>query len=579
MFQHLKTAVNEIISAAELVLRTPESISLLEQASELLDLASSAVDDPSIYKETIQLKFKIEAFIQVIVTEADFCDIQRCFQDMLNSCAIIEDICVEQSEEEPVIINQNHDDDHQHHHHDTSIPSSLITPNVSVQKNHAIEQEKTNLDIGPDALHCLQRQILGLDDDGDRQHLNEAGLTDYIDKVKTNKKTNDLNQYGGIGGGGNQIDQEDHNPLRLWPKLIKNAREFGQQNDNGTVQSLRMLGTENDDADMVGEMGQHLNGIIGSLEKFKDRKRALENAKRLPPFARRDAVVAIRKHLDEIKIQGNNSVEDLTFVLQNNVLSLLNENAMLLVCDTLESLAIAWQSHLTHSLNTSSSSSSSNISNHFERKSKEDSAMITDANECVIQEARDMVDKALSVIQANSRRRRVALATANMKLNTNIKNGGGGDDDDDLSLLSFKETPSNKSFDIYARDSCRKVGAAARDVGKQRKRNEIGSVHLSRHCSYEPTFNDVSGLAVATSQAKIEPSSFGKRGGLGGGGGGKLNTSSVFRAPPGVTKWKLSPDQDDETNQPRSYTKPSSSSLPPPRGSSSKVAMVSPQLF
>lgn len=349
-------------------------------------------------------------------------------------------------------------------------------------------------------------------------------------------------------------DEEEFpdDPIRSWSNIIASIRdscsnksEESNDNrkmiDNGSVQASRILGTESDDADMVGDLGQFLNGMISSIEKETDRLRALENAKRLPPFARRDSVIAIRAHLEESKARGKQCVYELTSLLTNDVMFLLNSKAaMLHVCDALEALAIAWQVPKR---------------NHAASRSTTESSQL-------IHEARRLVDIATQAVQANSRRRRVAMAADSMKqqqeaqllsnewyvLSNEGTSGGGRDSDyNDLHEQGQQSCSVNggqRNFDVYGRKPLRKVGKAAREVGKQRKVKESGSIHLSRHCEYEPSFNDMSGLALGTSQMSISSTKIKRNHDLDGKPGARsatLNTSSVFRAvqKPEAKRWVL----------------------------------------
>mmetsp|Transcript_13252 Transcript_13252/g.15790 ORF Transcript_13252/g.15790 Transcript_13252/m.15790 type:complete len:514 (+) Transcript_13252:197-1738(+) len=492
------------------------------------------------------LHIYVSAFIQVIVTEAEFCDIQRCFQEMLNVCAIIEDQCTNLSSETEIEIENK------------GMNSSACEDQVHlpIQGNTVVQEQLNNVDVDPDALHCLQRQILGLDTDYDREHLDKTGLSEYVkntNQTTTGQRTDNSGKNKRID---NNVNDSDTNPIRLWSKIIANARQFGIQSTSGSGggQSSHILGTENDDADMVGEMGHYLTEVMGSIEKQQDRYRAMRNAKRLPAFARKDAIVAIRTHLEELNAKGLSCLENLTRLLQLGVLTLLDENGMILVCDTLESLAIAWQCQQSNDSNNANNANA------------------------LVEEARCLVNGACSTIQANSRKRRVALAAANILNPLNASSSSLVFDSIEQGSMM---TDSNKKFDPYARNPSRKVGFAAREIGRERKRNEEGSIHLSRHCSYEPSFNDLANLSVGSSQVKINNSSSSN-----GSNGSKLNTSSTFRAP--EKKWKLdtSCNETTTTHQTRHHR---IKTLPPPsrydisgdgrKQKAPQVSMVSPQLF
>lgn len=152
--EYLVTALTEVGSAAQLSLKSPASIDLLEQACELLELANSAVNDRSISTQTYKLKSKVNAFINVMNIGGDDRDVQTCFQEILNHCALLEDMCNSDSSNV------------------SDMESSSVIDVLSSQPSRKLEQQispKVDMDLGPDALHCLQRQILGIDNDYDRE--------------------------------------------------------------------------------------------------------------------------------------------------------------------------------------------------------------------------------------------------------------------------------------------------------------------------------------------------------------------------------------------------------------------------
>lgn len=156
--EYLQTALNEVVSASELAFKNPASIDLLGQALELLELANSAVNDRSISAQTYKLKSKVVAFIDVICTNGDSADVQHCFQEVLNNCAFLEDMCNNGGLSE----------------------SNMESPSVvdMLSQSQKVVDKTQDIDLGSDALHCLQRQILGLDNDVDR----EVNINIYINK-------------------------------------------------------------------------------------------------------------------------------------------------------------------------------------------------------------------------------------------------------------------------------------------------------------------------------------------------------------------------------------------------------------
>jgi hypothetical protein len=142
-------------------LKNPSSVNLLEQACELLELANSAVNDRSISTQTYKLKTRVTAFINVVSIGGDFGDVQKCFQEVLNNCALLEDMC---SGDQNSYKEQDRDT--------SNVMGILSSPSISTQnkKSSVLQRQSPQRqnELDSDALHCLQRQILGLDDEIDR---------------------------------------------------------------------------------------------------------------------------------------------------------------------------------------------------------------------------------------------------------------------------------------------------------------------------------------------------------------------------------------------------------------------------
>jgi hypothetical protein len=380
---------------------------------------------------------------------------------------------------------------------------------------------------------------------------------------------------GEEGGGG---EEEEEDPLVAWPPLVEAARtntghassspggssspgsrrSFG--GGGGQCHTLAAAAAAADaaavaegEASLVGDLGLSLSAVLSLLEQERDRKQSMEISKRLPKFARRDALVAQRKDLAELQSRlKHHACPDLTTCLRNGAIGLLRGSGgggggsgggggggggggaaaadREAVCRAVDSLGMALR---CRSLNPRAFSHA-----------------LTAASE--------LVSHAVAAVQAHSRRRRVAIAAARAEAKANADGllggsggggcttaaapftlgsdegsfstagaGGGGEDgggggaglDNPAARRQLRweqEAASSRSkggFDVYSRGAKPKVGAAMKEEAKNRRMSERGAVHLSRHCEHEPSFSDVMGLGLSV----VRPAALGGTGLLGGG--------------------------------------------------------------
>ena len=135
--------------------------------------------------------------------------------------------------------------------------------------------------------------------------------------------------------------------------------------------------------------------------------------------------------------------------------------------------------------------------------------MALGADPQLLVETKKVVNAAVQACQADCARRRTAMAAAGRRAS--------------LAAAPVADSNGEGGFDVYGRGA-RQGAESKRLEGRSRRRAEKGAVHLSRHCEYEPTFDEIGGLAIAVQPAPLANP------GRGQARGSALSTASTFRA-------------------------------------------------
>lgn len=336
-------------------------------------------------------------------------------------------------------------------------------------------------------------------------------LDQHSASVQNDAATVGANSVGGADDEGAAEDSKVENSdapsadalVRLWPGLAVTARlklsgegdSHEHANDEYSIGGSPIGGGESahrgyakvagaDAARAVGGLSAALGAVLAGLEEQHRLQRQLQGVRRLPPFARRDAMAALTSQLKALTAARTEACRTLTGLAQSTSLNaLLPVSAKQATADALEALALAWQAarsdELGHSNHRSHSSSSGNKkSNSFrshrgasEGEGKEDFC------ESVRSSARAAVGAAQEALNDHASKRRNGLAAAGRPRPTaedeHHRGGEGRSMTGGASTVNESESvqgvPGDASF----------------------------AVHLSRHCEFAPTFSDVAGLSVA----------------------------------------------------------------------------------
>lgn len=300
--------------------------------------------------------------------------------------------------------------------------------------------------------------------------------------------------------------------VRLWPSLAATARLKLSGDDSG---SYSMSGDYNEHGDQysnwsppggggsthqgyakvagadaaraVGGLSAALGAVLAGLEEQHRLQRQLQGVRRLPPFARRDALAALTTQLKTLAAARAEACRTLTGLAQSNSLSaLLPVHAKQATADALDTLALAWQAARSDELGNSNhrnrsgnnGNTKSNTSSNRSNRGASGGESKPDFGESVRHSARDAVAAAQELLNDHASKRRNGLAASGRP-------------------RPAAEDHHNSQQGRSSADNC-----ASSPIDSESVRGAAGdassfAVHLSKHCEFAPTFSDVAGLSVA----------------------------------------------------------------------------------